>query len=72
MLAAEIKNQLHKSTKATQSKVLSQFQQFILPAYQAVNVKLEEDALVAAFNPKLTAVPALYYLIASSLSDSNA
>jgi hypothetical protein len=70
MLAAEIKNQLHISAKANQSQVLRQFQQFILPAYQAVNVKLAEDALVAAFNPKLTAVPALYFLIASSLSDS--
>lgn len=72
MLAADIKNQLHKSTKAAQSQVLNQFQQFILPAYQAVNVQLDEDALFAAFNPKFTAVPALYYLIASSLSDSNA
>jgi hypothetical protein len=71
ILAAEVKNRSHKSTNATQSQVLSQFKQFIFPAFQAVNVKLDEDALAAAFNPKMTAVPALYYLIASSLSDSN-
>ena len=72
MLAAEIKNQLHKSTKATQSRVLTEFQEFIFPAFQAVNVKLDEDCLAAAFNPKMTTVPALYYFIASSLSDTNA
>jgi hypothetical protein len=69
--AAEIKNQLHKSTKATQSQVLRQFQQFIFPAFQAINVELDEDALAAAFKPKMAAVPALYYLIASTLSDSD-
>lgn len=72
VLAEKIKAQLYGSSESLQIEILDRFRHLILPAFQAYNVMLDEDALLAAFKPRTTALPPLYYLIASALAGPNA